>query len=37
MNGKEIIDIPGYDSYIKKDTVENLSAYKFDGKSECLF
>ena len=30
-NGKEIIDIPGYDSYIKKDTVENLSAYKFVG------
>ena len=30
-DGKEIIDIPGYDSYIKKDTVENLSAYKFVG------
>ena len=32
-DGKEIIDIPGYDSYIKKDTVENLSAYKFVGNS----
>ena len=30
-DGKEIIDIPGYDSYIKKDTVESLSAYKFVG------
>ena len=30
-DGKEIIDIPGYDSYIKKDTVEKLSAYKFVG------
>lgn len=27
VDGKEIIDIPGYDSYIKKDTVE---------KFECL-
>ena len=30
-DGKEIIDIPGYDSYIKRDTVKNLSAYKFVG------
>ncbi len=30
-NGKEIIDIPGYDSYIKKATVETLSAYKYVG------
>lgn len=30
-DGKEIIDIPGYDSYIKKDIVESLSAYKFVG------
>lgn len=30
-DGKKIIDIPGYDSYIKKDTVESFSAYKFVG------
>ena len=30
-DGKEIIDIPGYDTYIKKDTVEELSAYKYVG------
>ena len=30
-NGKEIIDIPGYDSYIEKAKVETLSAYKFVG------
>ena len=30
-DGKEIIDIPGYDAYIKKDTVESLGAYKFVG------
>ena len=30
-NGKEIIDIPGYDSYIEKTKVETLSAYKFVG------
>lgn len=30
-NGKEIVDIPGYDSYIKKTTVEALSAYKYVG------
>lgn len=30
-NGKEIIDIPGYDAYIKKDTVKELSAYKYVG------
>lgn len=30
-DGKEIIDIPGYDTYIKKDTAERLSAYKFVG------
>ncbi len=30
-DGKEIIDIPGYDSYIKKATVETLSAYKYVG------
>ena len=32
-DGKNIIDIPGYDSYIKKDTVESLSAYKFVGNT----
>lgn len=30
-DGKEIVDIPGYDSYIKKDTAEVLSAYKYVG------
>ena len=30
-NGKEIVDIPGYDSYIEKSTAEKLSAYKFVG------
>ena len=30
-DGKEIIDIPGYDSYIKKSTAEVLSAYKYVG------
>lgn len=30
-DGKEIVDIPGYDSYIKKATVEVLSAYKYVG------
>ena len=30
-DGKKIIDIPGYDSYIRKETVETLSAYKFVG------
>jgi DNA (cytosine-5)-methyltransferase 1 len=30
-DGKEIVDIPGYDAYIKKATVEVLSAYKYVG------
>lgn len=30
-DGKDIVDIPGYDSYIKKDMVEGLSAYKYVG------
>lgn len=30
-DGKEILDIPGYDTYIKKDTAEELSAYKYVG------
>lgn len=30
-DGKEIVDIPGYDSYIKKATAEALSAYKYVG------
>lgn len=30
-DGKEIVDIPGYDSYIKKTTAEVLSAYKYVG------
>lgn len=30
-NGKEIVDIPGYDSYIKRATAEVLSAYKYVG------
>lgn len=28
-DGKEIIDIPGYDSYINQDVVKDLSAYRF--------
>ncbi|MDE6208406.1 MAG: DNA cytosine methyltransferase [Lachnospiraceae bacterium] len=28
-DGKKIVDIPGYDSYIKKDKAEVLSAYKY--------
>ncbi|WP_330415364.1 hypothetical protein, partial [Blautia sp. OF03-13] len=35
-DGKEIVDIPGYDSYIKKETVEALSAYKYVGKSRNI-
>lgn len=30
-DGKKLVDIPGYDSYIKKDTVEVLDAYKYVG------
>lgn len=30
-DGKKLVDIPGYDSYIKKDTVEVLNAYKYVG------
>lgn len=30
-DGKEVVDIPGYDSYIEKSTAEKLSAYKFVG------
>ncbi|MFR8315997.1 DNA cytosine methyltransferase [Eubacterium sp.] len=30
-DGKKIIDIPGYDTYIKRDTVEELSAYRYVG------
>jgi DNA (cytosine-5)-methyltransferase 1 len=30
-DGKDIVDIPGYDSYIKRDTAERLSAYKYVG------
>lgn len=30
-NGKEIVDIPGYDSYIKRATAEVLSVYKYVG------
>ena len=33
-DGKEIIDIPGYDSYIKKDIAESLSAYKYVGNKK---
>lgn len=33
-DGKEIVDIPGYDSYIKKATVEVLSAYKYVGNQK---
>lgn len=30
-DGKKIIDIPGYDTYIKKDKAEELSTYKYVG------
>ena len=30
-NGKTIIDIPGYDSYIDETVVKKLSAYKYVG------
>lgn len=30
-DGKEIVDIPGYDSYIEKATAESLNAYKYVG------
>ena len=30
-DGKKIIDIPGYDSYIEKTTAKTLSAYKYVG------
>ncbi len=30
-DGKSIVDIPGYDSYIKRTVVEALSAYKYVG------
>lgn len=33
-DGKEIVDIPGYDSYIKKVTAEVLSAYKYVGNQK---
>lgn len=33
-DGKEIVDIPGYDAYIDKSTVEVLSAYKYVGNDE---
>lgn len=33
-DGKEIIDIPGYDSYIEQETVRGLSAYKFFGNTD---
>lgn len=32
-NGKEILDIPGYDSYINKEVVEELSAYQYVGNT----
>lgn len=33
-DGKQINDIPGYDSYICGDTVKGLSAYKFFGNRD---
>lgn len=33
-DGKEIIDIPGYDSYIERKTAEELSAYKYVGNKK---
>lgn len=33
-DGKEIVDIPGYDAYIDKATAEKMSAYKFVGSDD---
>ncbi len=33
-DGKKVIDIPGYDSYIESSVAVNLSAYKFVGNDE---
>lgn len=33
-DGKEIVDIPGYDSYIEKAIVERLNAYKYVGNQK---
>jgi DNA (cytosine-5)-methyltransferase 1 len=33
-DGKEIIDIPGYDSYIEQQDVQGMSAYKYVGDSK---
>lgn len=33
-DGKTIIDIPGYDSYIEKDIAEELGAYRYLGNRE---
>lgn len=33
-DGKEIIDIPGYDTYIDESKAEKLSAYRFVGKDD---
>lgn len=33
-DGKKIIDIPGYDSYIDEETAQNLNAYRFVGNQD---
>lgn len=33
-DGKKVLDIPGYDSYIDEDIVVGLSAYRFVGNTE---
>lgn len=33
-DGKRIVDIPGYDSYIEKDVAEELGAYRYIGNQD---
>lgn len=33
-DGKSIVDIPGYDSYIEKDVAEELGAYRYIGNQD---
>ena len=33
-DGKQLIDIPGYDSYIKKSTAQSLHAYRYVGNEQ---
>ena len=33
-DGKSIVDIPGYDSYIEKDVAEEFGAYRYIGNQD---